>query len=267
MKSNNGRILYRKIRYAKGRVQLEWMEKMDDQVRYGSIDDFNEPMDSFKNAMKDLANDCITLCELLADNEFENRIEVHTINIKYEAEKEIPGINISFKINRIKKSGAYSITTPYQLLKPKDDEEEQTEDNQILFNKIKLLMNEADNYRTGKRKQLNIEFDNNNNSDSFIVKLEGEKNGLLRPGILMSFNNLVNNESICKQNGTKGIYNINPVERMGTIKAFKAKNLFTFKRNGDILLLNQILDKNIEEYEADSLNSFVIDLIDEYFKD
>ena len=276
-----GRILYKKIRYSKERVILEWVEKFDDQVRSGSIDDFNEPMDSFKAALQNLASDCIELCELPGNpEELEGRIIVTTINIKYETEKEIPGINISFKIDRQKRGGAYSITTPYQLLKSKDDEKEQDAYSNILSTKIHTLINEATFYKTGIRKQIELEFDSqeeaNNYSkvnseltqetnDSFIVRLDQEQTGLLKPGVLVNLTKLANDESICKQNGVKGIYHINPkqkskskdpiVNRLGHYK-----NIFTLKRNGNILILKSIFDKNIEEYDKDMLNPFMVEI-------
>lgn len=261
-----GRILYRKIRYANGRVILEWIEKIEDQVRYGSIDDFNEPMDEFKKSLNILSTDCIDLCELIDnDGELQKRIEVSTVNIKYETEKETPGINISFKINRMKKSGAYSITTPYQLLKSKDEDDFIDDD---LVEKIKKLIEEADNYRTGKRKQIEIEFKSDNIQDdsAFIVKLNGELNGLLKPGVLLSLTRLANNAMICRQNGKAGIYNINPPDKENKKQNKNVDHIFTLKRNGDVLILISILNKNIEEYEKDNLNSFVLDILNDKFK-
>jgi len=265
-----GRFLYKKIRYAKGRVILEWIEKINDKFRLGSIDDYNEPMDSFKNAFNLLAEDCITICELGNEySELIKRTEVHTINIKYETEKEIPGIIISFKIKRERRSGVIAINTPYHLIKARQEGSDEQLLDEKTADKIYELIKEADYYRTGKRKQLSIQFNQTNeaNENDFVVKLNMEQNGLIRPGVLISLTTLANNADLCKQNGKSGIYHINPIDKSKTKKAKNEKNIFTLKRNGNVLILNLIQEKNIDEYEKDNLNSLIVELIDKHFKE
>ena len=266
MAQEKGRILYKKIRYSKERVELIWVEKIEENFINGSIDSFIEPMDSFKLAMAALASDCIDICELDNDDLIK-RCEVHTVNIRYETEREIPGIILSFKINRENRSGSISINTPYHLLKQrKEGSDEQVLEGETA-EKINTLIQEAEQYRTGKKKQIVFNFnpEENTKEDGFIVKLEMEQKGLIKPGVLISLNKLVNESSLCKQNGKSGVYHLNPSKDKVINDDKKEIDLFTFKRNGNVLILQSIKEMNIDEYKKDELNKTMIELISEYF--
>lgn len=259
-----GRILYKKIRYAKERVFLEWTEKIDGEYIGGYIESYQEPMDTFKSSLTALAQDCIEICEL---GEIElSRVEVHTVNIKYETEKEIPGIIISFKINREKRSGSIGINTPYHLLKARKE----GNDEQVLegdtAEKVYALIQEADYYRTGKKKQIDFNFEPDEPADDdYIVKLNPEQKGLIKSGVLITLNKLVNDPTICTSNGKSGIYHLNPNNKQIINDDKKKVDAFTFKRLDRVMILESIMDIKIDEYEGEHANVIAIDLLQEYF--
>lgn len=265
--SKEGRILYNKIRYSKSRVELVWIEKIDDKYVNGSINHFKEPMDSFKDALDNLSSDCIDITELDND-ELIKRCEVHTVNIKYETEREIPGIIISFTLKREKRSGSISINTPYQLLKQRKEGSDEQVLDIATSEKIYTLIQEADLYRTGKKKQIDLNFepDEFNEEEGFIVKVHQDMKGVIKPGVLVSLTRLVNNREICIQNGKEGIFHLNPSEQQIKDDDDGTVNLATFKRNGNVLILQSIKGKNIEEYEVKELNPLIIDLLTNYFQ-
>jgi len=284
-KDQSGKILFRKVRFAGGRVNLHFTEKFETHYNELTLDMAEEPMDSFKEAMSALAEDVIEICEIPdPGKKLAERIEVHTINIKYETEKEIPGAVISFKIKRQKKSGVISINTPYQLL----EERESGSEDQLLkpetAEKIHELLKEASLYYSGKRKQIVMEFkeesaDQSKGEDSeheshlriiadtdYVVKTDQDLIGVINPGHIISLSRLVNISKLLSNGNKKGIYHLNPGKKINSPEVGKDLNAFTFKRNGEVLILTQMMEDEIESYSPKILNSRISELLNDNFK-
>lgn len=294
------RILYTKIKYSKGRVQLNYTEKVEEYFNELSMNMSQIPQQSFIDAMNALAEDCLELCEINNKKEkLAERVEVHTISINYESEKEIPGMTISFKIKRTNRAGAININTPYILLEPRTDNEAEDVLNEEAAERIHDLLDEADKYRNGDRQNYEFKFQTEpeleedpkepekkikqETSDSsvngsgslitngkvfelggedYVVKLNENMKGAIRPGIMMQLTELVNYQNLLSINGRKGIYNLNPGEKVkATNDEGKKKNAFSFKRNGNVLLIEEFMDKPIIDFVPADLNNKIMEVL------
>lgn len=294
------RILYTKIKISKGRVSIDYTEKVGEYFNELSMNMSQAPKKSFIDAMDSLAGDVLDICGINNKKEkLSERVQVHTVNIKYETEKEIPGVIISFKIKLPNRNDSININTPYSLLEARSENDLNVLDDDIK-EKIFYLLEEADKYRSGQRENYEFKFQSEpeateepaaepekikdqkaemSNSiiagdgkifelgaEDYIVKTPEELKGVIKPGTLQQLTQLVNIKGLLNVNGKKGIYHLNPNEK-GKTEGFEGqhKNGFSFKRNGNVMILDAVMEKGVTEYEPGDLNVYILDLLKHRF--
>lgn len=272
-KKEKPKILFQKIKYSGDRVQLDYMEKFQDYFNEITLDMAQQPMDSFKEAFNDLAEDVIEMAELPdPEGKLKNRIEINSIKIKYETEKEIPGIVISFKLKREKKSGMILINTPYQLLEERESGSSDQLVSEDTAEKIYHLLAEAAKYKDGSRKQIEMKFDSSEESKEpedkkddfkyelkiipshdFVVKTDPDLNGVIKPGFLITLNKLINIDDLIIPDERKGLFHLQNSDDVPYVDD-NPRYAFSFRRNGDVFILQKILNEEISGMAPADIN-------------
>lgn len=150
-------IRYKKISYKKGRVYLSYSLHNEGRYSDHSMETDEEPLDTFKFAFRELEDEVLDICELPdVESELENRIVIDSVIIDYDNKNKM-GCVIHFNIRREKIIGEIKIKTPHCYLEQTKDKDKdifllkkQTQE------KIFTLIEEADKYRLGFKKQLRL---------------------------------------------------------------------------------------------------------------
>jgi hypothetical protein len=108
---------FRKIKYAKGKVTLEYelKNKKNDWDQY-SLACSDEPNPEFKEALNALGQDVITLCEL--PENYITRILVTGVSLSYGGEGETLGATIISQMTLHKSNVALNLNTPHKPIEP-----------------------------------------------------------------------------------------------------------------------------------------------------
>lgn len=291
-KPPKGKILFKKIGFINGRVRLKIDERFDDEVNKSNNNYFQAPLDSFFEAMNDLAQDIVTICELPdPKKDLYERIQISEIDFDYKSQGDLPGFSIHFKITT--SNGLVDGTTPYRLLETREEEIKKTAKNETIA-RVYELMEEANKYLNGERQNYSFKFEEPEavNDESiveeniaknkdvnekiksniiekaeFVVKADGQMIGVIKPGLLIQLTQLVNSKGLLSNGNKNGIYILNPGPRkkVKTENGYK-RNGFTFRRNGDVLILEKMMEVLIEDYSPDIINNHISSLITESFK-
>jgi hypothetical protein len=148
---------FKKIKLTKeGKVQAEY----EINNEKGTTDEYSfsctdEPKPSFRQAMADLAQDVVEICELSDDDL--NRIGVSGVSLSWGGENETMGAVIIAYMMLTKSSGNLNLNTPHKIA----DYYGETGDRQQLLNpkcveRIETLIAEAEDYVKGIRAQANL---------------------------------------------------------------------------------------------------------------
>jgi hypothetical protein len=149
---------FNKIKLTKdGKVHLEYQVKAK---KGGSWDDFSftcsdEPKPEFRNALIDLAQDVIKMCELPED--YLGRIVVKGVSFSWGGEAEVMGAVIVAQMSLRKSNIPLNLNTPH---KPSEPYSEGADESQLLSDdcvgRLEDLIKEAEDYVKGIRAQGNL---------------------------------------------------------------------------------------------------------------
>jgi hypothetical protein len=148
---------FKKIKMTKeGKIQMEYEIKN----QKGGMDEFSfscfeEPKPSFIEALKDLAQDALDICELPDD--YLSRIRISGISLSYGGENETMGCIITAQMILYKSNAALNLNTPHKI---EEFYGETGDESQLLskscVGRIKTLIDEAGKYAKGIRAQGNL---------------------------------------------------------------------------------------------------------------
>lgn len=142
-----------KIEYAKFKVTLEWevKNKKGDWDQY-TMTCSDEPLPAFKEALADLNQDLLEMCEL-PDN-YLTRIVVTGVSFSYGGEKEVMGATVTGQVHLNKSNVALNLNTPHKIEEfyadDGDPKQLLTED---CVERLKELTTQAEAYIDGERAQ------------------------------------------------------------------------------------------------------------------